>query len=98
MQCDEAQGLISASIDGEVSEASAGDLRQHMAACPACAGVQADFRRLSQQLKSAEREICRRGSKHACARRWPKRRPRRARLWFAAGHGFVNSPPSPQFV
>ena len=57
MQCDEAQGLISASIDGEVSEASAGDLRQHMAACPACAGVQADFRRLSQQLKSAEREI-----------------------------------------
>lgn len=57
MQCDEAQALISASIDGEVSEASVGELRQHMAACPACTGVQADFRRLSQQLKSAEREI-----------------------------------------
>jgi anti-sigma factor RsiW len=28
-----------------------------VAACPACTGIQADFRRLSQQLKSAEREI-----------------------------------------
>jgi anti-sigma factor RsiW len=57
MQCDEAQALISASIDGEVSDVSVGELRQHMAACPACAGVQSDFRRLSQQLKSAGREI-----------------------------------------
>lgn len=57
MRCDEAQQLISASIDGEVSDTSADKLREHTAACAACAGVQADFRRLSQQLKSAGREI-----------------------------------------
>jgi anti-sigma factor RsiW len=57
MHCDEAQQLISASIDGEVSNASAHELREHMAACAACASVQTDFRRLSQQLKSAGREI-----------------------------------------
>ena len=57
MQCDEAQALISASIDGEASDVGACELRQHMAACAACAGVQSDFRRLSQQLKSAGREI-----------------------------------------
>jgi anti-sigma factor RsiW len=57
MHCDEAQQLISASIDGEVSNTNAEELRAHTAACAACAGVQADFRRLSQQLKSAGREI-----------------------------------------
>jgi len=41
MQCDEAQALISARSDAKVSEATPADLRQHLAACPACAGVQA---------------------------------------------------------
>jgi anti-sigma factor RsiW len=57
MRCDEAQQLISASIDGEVSDVSAEKLREHTDSCTTCAGVQADFRRLSQQLKSAGREI-----------------------------------------
>src|SRR5262245_55035967 len=57
MRCDEAHQLISASIDGEVSAASAEKLREHTDGCTACAGLQADFRRLSQQLKSAGREI-----------------------------------------
>lgn len=57
MRCDEAQQLISASIDGEVSDASVAKLREHTQACAACAGVAADFRRQSQQLKSAGREI-----------------------------------------
>jgi anti-sigma factor RsiW len=57
MRCDEAQQLISASIDGEVSDASTEKLREHTQVCAACAGVQADFRRQSQQLKSAGREI-----------------------------------------
>src|SRR5262245_42933289 len=57
MRCDEAQQLISASIDGEVSDTNAEKLREHTAVCAPCAGVQADFRRQSQQLKSAGREI-----------------------------------------
>jgi anti-sigma factor RsiW len=57
MQCDEALQLISASIDGEVSGANVEELRAHVTTCTACAGVQTDFRRLSQQLKSAGREI-----------------------------------------
>jgi anti-sigma factor RsiW len=82
MHCDEAQQLISASIDGEVSNASADELREHMAACPACTGTQADFRRLSQQLKSAGREIL------------PARLESRVRLALtnAAGEQRVNTP------
>jgi anti-sigma factor RsiW len=57
MQCDEAQQLISAGIDGEISDASAEKLREHTEGCAGCSGVQADFRRISQQLKSAGREV-----------------------------------------
>jgi anti-sigma factor RsiW len=57
MRCDEAQQLISAGIDGELTRTSADELREHTQACPSCAGIAADFRRLSQQLKSAGREI-----------------------------------------
>ncbi len=57
MRCDEAQQLISAGIDGELSRTNAEELREHTQACASCAGVAADFRRLSQQLKSAGREI-----------------------------------------
>ena len=57
MQCDEAQQLISAGIDGEISDASAEKLREHTEGCVSCTGVQADFRRISQQLKSAGREV-----------------------------------------
>lgn len=57
MQCDEAQQLISAGIDGEISDTSAEKLREHTEGCASCLGVQADFRRISQQLKSAGREV-----------------------------------------
>ncbi len=57
MHCDEAQQLISAGIDGEISDASAEKLREHTETCTSCTGVQADFRRISQQLKSAGREV-----------------------------------------
>jgi anti-sigma factor RsiW len=57
MQCDEAQQLISAGIDGEISDTSAEKLREHTETCTSCSGVQADFRRISQQLKSAGREV-----------------------------------------
>ena len=57
MQCDEAQQLISAGIDGEISDANAEKLREHTEDCASCSGVQADFRRISQQLKSAGREV-----------------------------------------
>ncbi len=57
MHCDEAQQLISAGIDGEISDASAEKLREHTEGCANCTGVQADFRRISQQLKSAGREV-----------------------------------------
>ena len=57
MRCDEAQQLISAGIDGELSRTNADELREHTQACASCAGVAADFRQLSQQLKSAGREI-----------------------------------------
>jgi len=57
MRCDEAQQLISAGIVGELSRTNAEELREHTQACASCAGVAADFRRLSQQLKSAGREI-----------------------------------------
>jgi anti-sigma factor RsiW len=57
MRCDEAHQLISASIDGEVSDANAEQLREHTESCVACASIAADFRRLSQQLKNAGREI-----------------------------------------
>jgi anti-sigma factor RsiW len=57
MHCDEAQQLISAGIDGEISDTSAEKLREHTETCASCSGVQADFRRISQQLKSAGREV-----------------------------------------
>jgi anti-sigma factor RsiW len=57
MHCDEAQQLISAGIDGEISDTSADKLREHTETCANCTGVQADFRRISQQLKIAGREV-----------------------------------------
>jgi anti-sigma factor RsiW len=86
MHCDEAQQLISASIDGEVSNASADELREHTAACAACAGVQVDFRRLSQQLRSAGREIL------------PARLESRVRLALsnAAGEQRASAPSAPR--
>ena len=93
MQCDEAQALISASIDGEVSDVGAGALRQHMAACAACAGVQADFRRLSQQLKSAGREILPTRLETRVRKPWHRQRPNSAQSWSAASRGSGGLPP-----
>jgi len=52
MDCQSARERISWSLDGELDEAEAGELRQHVASCEACARCERGYRRLDEALKS----------------------------------------------
>ncbi len=53
MNCGKAQRLISAAMDGELAEASAGMLRAHLAGCPDCRAISQGFAGLSASLEVA---------------------------------------------
>ena len=62
MTCDHAGELISARLDGELSELESVALNRHLAACPACRTVATDLASLAQLLREApyielEREV-----------------------------------------
>jgi len=51
MKCGKAQRLISASMDGELADASADGLRTHLAGCPDCRAISAGFDGLAASLQ-----------------------------------------------
>lgn len=53
MKCGKAQRLISARIDGELAEASAGTLREHLEGCPDCRVLSEGFTGLAISLDVA---------------------------------------------
>jgi anti-sigma factor (TIGR02949 family) len=52
MQCSEAREHVSAYIDGEVARGDDHAIKAHVAACPACAELAGDYRRISRELAS----------------------------------------------
>lgn len=53
ISCDRAAELISAQLDGELSQAEAVQLKEHLARCAPCRALQADFQELHQVLLEA---------------------------------------------
>jgi anti-sigma factor RsiW len=54
MTCDEAEILIHALIDGELDAGHAREVEAHIAGCPRCAAALASYRKLSQEMASAD--------------------------------------------
>ena len=57
MRCDEAQELITALVDGELTRDETLAIEAHLRVCEPCRGTSAAESRLKQQLKSAGREV-----------------------------------------
>src|SRR5262245_59634376 len=56
MQCDRAAELIGAYLDQELDAATRRDVAAHLGACPACAALLTDVRRMSRQISALGRE------------------------------------------
>jgi anti-sigma factor RsiW len=54
MDCDEAEILLHALIDGELDAGHARDVEAHVAGCPRCAASLADYRQMSQTIAQAD--------------------------------------------
>lgn len=52
MQCRDAQRKLSAAMDGALDPASARSLARHVAQCPECRELAADFSHVDQQVRS----------------------------------------------
>ena len=53
MNCDEAEILLHALIDGELDAGNAREVEQHIASCPRCAAALRDYREMSQAIAEA---------------------------------------------
>src|SRR5262245_1624457 len=56
MQCDRAAELIGAYLDQELDADARRDVAAHLGACPACAALVDDLRRMSRQISALGRE------------------------------------------
>ena len=54
MDCDEAEILLHALIDGELDAGHARDVETHIAGCPRCAASLAAYRQMSQAIAQAD--------------------------------------------
>ena len=53
MNCDEAEVLLQALIDGELDAGHARDVENHVADCPHCTAMLRDYREMSQAIAAA---------------------------------------------
>ena len=53
MNCDEAEILLHALIDGELDAGHAREVENHVAGCPRCAAALADYREMSKMIAEA---------------------------------------------
>ena len=70
LDCEAALILISAALDGELTEAERQELEAHLAQCPECRALSEDMGVLSVALSDME-QLC----GWVCARRKPRRLP-----------------------
>jgi anti-sigma factor RsiW len=54
MNCEEAEVLLHALIDGELDAGHARDVEAHIAGCPRCAAALSDYREMSKAMASAD--------------------------------------------
>jgi anti-sigma factor RsiW len=57
ISCDDARALVPSYVDGELSEAQASPLRNHLFDCPACRGTATEGRVLRRWFEAARQEV-----------------------------------------